>query len=875
MIPVPTLIAVTLVVTPAEASQFEGRFFSGAGDVEYLQLLDISRRMFEPDPEFQNLPMLYTPAWNGLVEGPTWDAWWIQNSYGTTYCALPFWTEPYTTFIQNSQDLWFDQMGDGRRKGEHDWVAPDGCLCDAASPGRVIYKQGDGRIDIHDWGMEFTAAGIVMQAELLLISRDRAAIERYLPKLERSANFIETRRDPETNLFLAGPAGNLLAPSYAGYRKPDGSYSMAYLSGLSITYIAALDRLIELETMAGRHEQAELYTRRRDLARQGLPRLVTDEGYFVKYIDPDGTKHGVYGAPEHGYFEAVCNHDAICFNVVDDAQARRIYDKIASIPGLRPYGLIITNYPALDDMYQEQTSIWKFGHWVNGGHWSTCEARMIMAYYRLGQFGDARRSMKKMLDYARRFRMDNPLIDFGNDVYQPHVPINCVYDNWGVPAAMIRGLYQYAYTADGLKLVPQIPPSITRIEQKFPIRFGPRRLYIRTVGTGNITAVRMNGQAWDRFDGNSVFLPDDARTPNLVRVEIFRGGATPGPAWNSETADDARVPVASLEEFTSAEKGNGLPVRIGADSNGANRFVGQIHRVRVHARALSTAEIQTLAGNMNATLTGTALVGDWMAGAGKQEVLTNQAGGGLDANVVGQLETVAVKQDAARNALEFRGQGFLEIPDDPRLDLLDGFTLDAWICPGELPLGGGRIIDKCPAGTADGWTFDTFPRNDLRLITPYGTVTHQAGLVPGTWAHVAGSHDATDELRLYVNGKQVASARVQPRHQASLERISKLHERLVAAGLGETYEARHARLTLECAATAVRRSRMQEAGQLARLASEASQIAADRSYRETAIKLAAGLQKVLEGYGRSEDARKRQIHAIWELTEQPVRTGQP
>jgi len=36
--------------------------------------------------------MLYTPKWNGFVEGPTWDAWWIQNSYGTTYCALPFLT---------------------------------------------------------------------------------------------------------------------------------------------------------------------------------------------------------------------------------------------------------------------------------------------------------------------------------------------------------------------------------------------------------------------------------------------------------------------------------------------------------------------------------------------------------------------------------------------------------------------------------------------------------------------------------------------------------------------------------------------------------------------------------------------------------------
>ena len=98
-----------LSIIPGRAAdkpeEFKGRWFSGRGDVEYLRLLDTARRLFEPDSEFQNMPMFYYPAWNGLVEGPTWDAWWIQNSYGPTYCALPFWQEPYVTFMQNSQDL--------------------------------------------------------------------------------------------------------------------------------------------------------------------------------------------------------------------------------------------------------------------------------------------------------------------------------------------------------------------------------------------------------------------------------------------------------------------------------------------------------------------------------------------------------------------------------------------------------------------------------------------------------------------------------------------------------------------------------------------------------------------------------------------------
>jgi hypothetical protein len=507
--------------------RFEGKHYRGRGDTEYLQLLDTARRMFEPDPELQNLSMLYMPSWNGLVEGPTWDAWWIQNSYGTTYSILPLLREPFITFLQNAQDLWFDQMGDGKRVGAKppfDWVAPDGCLCDAARPGWIVYKQGDGRTAIHDWGMEFTAAGVVLQSELLLISRDARAIAHYLHLLERSANFIETRRNPTNNLFLAGPAGNLLAPSYAGWRRPDGTYDKAYLPGLSVTYIAALDRLIELEKLAGRTEQTALYAQRRDLARRGLPLLTMDEGYFIRSLDPDGVKHGVFGAERHGYFEASPNHDAIAFRVVDEAQAGRIYEKIASLPGLRPHDFVLPNYPSYDDMYEKPEGLWGYGTWVNGGHWSTCEARMVLAYCRLGKFEDARKSMRQLLSFAERFRMDNPLTKCGSDVYQPNQPINLCYDTFGPAAAFMRGLFEYLYRADGLTLVPHVPPAITELEQRDPVRFGNKRILLSTAGTGPITAVRVNGRKWKQFDRAAVFLPYD-KTPELARVQIAFGEA--------------------------------------------------------------------------------------------------------------------------------------------------------------------------------------------------------------------------------------------------------------------------------------------------------------------------------------------------------------
>jgi hypothetical protein len=864
-------------VAPA-AEDFEGRFFRGKGDVEYFQLLDISRRMFEPDPEFQSMPMLYMPAWNGLVEGPTWGAWWIQNSYGPTYCALPFWQEPFVTFIKNSHDLWFDQMGDGKRVGAsppHNWIAPDGALCDAAAPNWIIYKQGDGRIDIHDWGMEFTAAGLVMQAELLLIDRDAKAIAHYLPKLERCANFIETRRDPNNNLFLAGAAGNLLAPSYAGWKRPDGTYDKAYLSGLSITCIAGLDRLIELEKLAGNSDKAALYSERRELARKGLPRLMTEEGYFIKYLDPDGTRHGVYGAPKHGYFEAICNHDAVCFRVVDDAQAEKIYAKIASIPGLRRHDLIITNCPSLDDTYHpDLPGIWKFGHWVNGGHWSTCEARMIMGYYRLGKYDDARRSMKQIMKFARRFRMDNNLVDFGNDVYQPHQPINCVYDTYGVPAAMIRGLFEYLYRADGLTILPHIPPGITELDQRFPIRYGQKRLFLSTVGTGDITTVLVNGQPWKSFDAKSVFLPYDQTLRN-TRIQIALGGAALTPSSVSEPAGVTTPPQVPDDLWTSewivkAMEPKPLPLRIGADSNGKNRFVGDIARARLFGRALTGDEIAALARDEAGELSkDTALVGDWAFANLKDGAFANAVGGYLPAKVVNDVKVV---DSPHGKAIRLTGKGYLEVAHDARLELPKAYTLEAWISPKSLPGGGARIIDKSTVGTADNYLLDTCPGNSLRLITRRGSLSFDAKLPPDQWSHVAATFEAQGELRLYVNGKLAASMAAQGPAEnpgsieslrASYERLRRLHNRLIEAGLAESYEAAHARLALEYVATLDARRKLLADGKIQPLPEVERQQAADKSYIETAAKLCDGLQNVLKSYAKSQDAQKKRVCEIW------------
>lgn len=859
------VLGACLMPTTSDAAPFQGRYFSGEGDTDYLRLLDTCYQMLYPSPDLQNIGMLYTPAWQGFVEGPTWGAWWIQNSYGPTYCGLPFFQEPYITWVRNAQDLWFSQMGDGKREGGGDWhwVAPDGCLCDAAAPGWIFYKQGDGRVDIHDWGMEFTAAGVVLQTEMLLISRDRAAIAHYLPLLERSANFLESRRDPDNDLFLAGPAGNLLAPSYAGYKRPDGTYDKAYLTGLSVTTIAALDRLIELEKLAGREAQAALYADRRDRARRGLARLTAPGGYLVKYLDPDGTPHGVYGAEKHGYFEAVCNHDAIALRVVDEAQARRIWRTMEAIKGLRPHNLIITNYPSLDDMYTEPTGLWEFGRWVNGGHWTTCEARMMLTYFRLGAYEDARRAMNQLLAFARRFRFDNPLVDFGGEVYQPQEPVNTVYDSWGGPLGMLRGLFEYLYAADELTLIPHIPPDIVYLRQQFPVRFGDKRLFLSTCGTGPVTAVWLNGARWRHYDSAAVTLPYD-KLPGETRLIICLGGAEPrfaGTRWPPPlSVPDEDAPFWDVSALTTGMAGNGRPLRLGADSNGGTRFVGDFRRARLFSRALTSEEIARLAADPGGEFADPALVADYLLDRCAGGVCPNPPNPDLPATVVGPLPMVPA---GSGQAAHFAGEGYLEVPSDPRLNLTAAYTLEAWVCPGELPASGGRLIDRVTAGVDDGYLLDTFPGNGLRFITEQGHAGYAARLVPGEWVHVAATFAEMEGLRLYLNGALVASAPAsRPATTLALARVGCFYVHMEAAGLGDTFEAQQARLAVEHLRAFRQRVDQIQAGTLPPLPGPSGP-AADRLYLDTATKLADGLAQLMHSYETSLDPAHQRVLRVW------------
>lgn len=523
-----------------------GTYISGKGSAEKLELIDKSFSMLHSSPVCPNLKMLYKSATDMFSEGFIWgNGWWIQNSYGFTMGAVPLLDEFWAHILQNSYDAFWKRIGDGKRIGADSGspsrlvfslCAPDGSLGDAVLDEGIVYRQGDGDFMSYDWFYEATAAGVNMQADMLLFDRRPEQLRKYLPLMRRSLNHIESTR-AENGLLLVGASSNLLAPSYGGSCDPEtGEVGKGYLTGLLITYSSALKKCIELMKMAGDTEGASECQARLDKNLAALPRLLTEEGYLAKSMDLCGTLHGVYGAERYGYLEGVCNVDAIAWDIVSPETAHSIYQKIAAVPGIRSAGLLCNNYPHLDDTlmsYRNKTAGphslgWCSGDWVDGGCWATVEGRAILAYQKLGQYEDSFRAAGVCMRWADEYRQDAPFSQWGHNTNNPwqresddhsvcEHPVAIMIDNFAPVTCLLRGLFDYTADADGLWIKPQIPDDITELTQHEPIRFGGCRLWMTYRGGNEPATAYLNDRELPVDEFGRIFLPAEL----LTRGEEF------------------------------------------------------------------------------------------------------------------------------------------------------------------------------------------------------------------------------------------------------------------------------------------------------------------------------------------------------------------
>ena len=842
------LPALLLPLAAGADADFHGRWVSGQGDRGALEAIDAAFESTQPSARMACLPLLYKRDWDGFVEGPPWPCWWIQNSFGPTYALLPFLGEPYATWIEHSQALWFRLMGDGERKDVNGFVGPDGCLCDAAfvmmnggaargfgdfrragggvgaqhdgsiHQDGIWYRQGDGNPRQHDWFIGATAGGLILECERLLVRHDADAARRRLPQLHRVAAFLDSRRDPQRNLLRGAMAANLLAPSYSGVRQPDGTYGPAFLTELSVNYVAGLVRLAEVCVLAGEASQAEAYRATAAKVRAALPSLMTSDGAFVMAEDPDGTRHGVYGAARHGYFEAAPNHDAGCFGVIDDAVNARLVRTMLDLKGeakpggLAPLGLILPNYPGYDDSVHGGG----YGHWVNGGHWTTTQGRMSIACLRANEFAHPLGAWARIRTLMEGYRADAPLTGFGAAPWgdKQQAPYCVVYDCWGAPGGLLRGLFEYDYRADRLRVRPHLPPGVTRYVQQFPVWFGRTRIYLTVTGRGAApwTEIRADGK------------------PGVLAVELVRGGAAPLGAWQPPAnasrpwPDDPATWATRTDPWPPPTSGNLNPLRIGESPGGGYVFDGDIRDVRVYRRPLVDADIAALAAGRPVA---GALIGD-----------------AASTNPPPQLV-------ARRGALRH-----WEYPPSADVDFQEDFTLAAAVRPSSLA-GNVRLIDHATIGTMDGYLLDYLNGGRvLRLLTPWGIAQGPVSLQTGVWQHVAATCTTDGWMRVYLDGAKVAEAKGTPppapqaleaEQPVDFARVAAFHRALCAAGWQDSYEAAQARTALEL--FLARRERMRQAPALPDLGPirPCDPAAVERLYLETASWIVGGLMDRLDG----------------------------
>jgi hypothetical protein len=127
-------------------------------------------------------------------------------------------------------------------------------------------------------------------------------------------------------------------------------------------------------------------------------------------------------------------------------------------------------------------------------------------------------------------------------------------DNFSIPAATIRGLFDCDYRSDRLILRPRIPGTITHYTQKVPIRFGEKKLYLSCSNGGpKVSSVKINGKSFKAKSSDEVVLMYN-ELPADAKIEIITKGGWPkeSPATAYPTVP-ALVPAIGTAEPVPAE----------------------------------------------------------------------------------------------------------------------------------------------------------------------------------------------------------------------------------------------------------------------------------------------------------------------------------
>ena len=198
--------------------------------------------------------------------------------FGPSYAMMPFLGEPYATWIEHSQGIWFRLMGDGHREDRR--VCRDrmaACAtrrlsCSTAarnsdsatsanmaaaslsngtekSTSKDFYRQGDGDVARYDWFIGATAGGLILESERLLVRHDAAAAQRNGFRTGARRRISRFAPRPRDAVAQRRAWRRICSRRLTPARQPDGRIGQAYLTELSVNYVAGLERLAEVSSV--------------------------------------------------------------------------------------------------------------------------------------------------------------------------------------------------------------------------------------------------------------------------------------------------------------------------------------------------------------------------------------------------------------------------------------------------------------------------------------------------------------------------------------------------------------------------------------------------------------------------------------------------
>ena len=263
--------------------------------------------------------------------------------------------------------------------------------------------------------------------------------------------------------------------------------------------------------------------------------------------------------------------------------------------------------------------------------------------------------------------------------------------------------------------------------------------------------------------GRSFEARDKAGSGAIGADGLFTSDATAGVVTILATApgtpEAVGTAVVGIDNWPAIYAATKKSMRFGIDqySSDRSKFTGDIDRIRIHNRTLSADEIAAHAAGKLGDAKG--LVGDWtFDDPPKDGAFPNVASKGLAAklNHFDPKKSPKHIREGDRGFVRLDGQGYLEVPPDPRLDMTKHCTIEAWIRNAN-----GMIACKQAVWI---WGF-------VLWVNPHGLLTDALRVGDNAlagayefpkdrWTHVAAVFDVNGHWMLYANGKLVGEKKL-------------------------------------------------------------------------------------------------------------------